>query len=89
MRRPHKCSRGASTTRSILLSNATTIDSKINTVENKLGIEEINRLSSSNANPSLCDDDSDVMEELISRFASAQVMQVVDIWCTQEENQRM
>jgi len=64
---------------------AATIDPKINTVENNLDVDEINRLSSSNANPTSCDASGDVMEKLISRFASAQVMQVFDIWCTREE----
>jgi len=67
---------------------AVTVDTKINTVENQLDVEAIERLSShllsSDSQQGYFDHDN-VSDYLLSRFAKAQTTQIADVWCTQEE----
>eukprot|EP00563_Minutocellus_polymorphus_P011097 CAMPEP_0181061420 /NCGR_PEP_ID=MMETSP1070-20121207/22512_1 /TAXON_ID=265543 /ORGANISM="Minutocellus polymorphus, Strain NH13" /LENGTH=5087 /DNA_ID=CAMNT_0023141375 /DNA_START=277 /DNA_END=15540 /DNA_ORIENTATION=+ len=67
---------------------ASTIDTKINTVENQLDIEEMEKLSSRlllSASHYGDEDLGKVTDCLLSRFAKAQTTQIAEVWCTQEE----
>lgn len=67
---------------------ASTIDTKINTVENQLDIEEMEKLSSrllSSESHYGEEDLGRVTDCLLSRFAKAQTTQIAEVWCTLEE----
>ena len=68
--------------RFLSLKRLATVDFTIDTVENQLDIEDLKLLSSDAFETS---EEDDIMEVLLSRFSAAQVTQVAEIWCTEEE----